>query len=251
MNKATLAALLGMALATAHAQNAKPLSQSELLRTLDGLGTGDPLTKQPLSLDDDPAPRAERNAESDPPKKEKGPTEITSNEATFEQRTHRAVFSGSVVVIDPEFHLTCDKLTALLKHDEKATPGAPKPAVAAAAKPPKPKETPDAEEAKAKPKNGKGGGGLEKATAEGHVVITQEKRDAGGSVTKNVGRGTKAIYEADTGDITLYGMPQVQQGFNTCIATDESTVITLNRDGRMKVIGPHKTVIQSSSESGR
>src|SRR6187402_1156609 len=48
-------------------------------------------------------------------KKPKGQTEITSLEATFDQKTREAVFLGNVIVKDPEFDLKCDRLTAFLK----------------------------------------------------------------------------------------------------------------------------------------
>ena len=79
------------------------------------------------------------------------------------------------------------------------------------------------------------------------MVITQEKLEADGSTTKNVGKSRRATYDAKTGDVVLTGMPSVQQGINLCVAQDESTVMTLNRDGRMRVEGPHKTVIKDSS----
>jgi hypothetical protein len=41
-------------------------------------------------------------------------------------------------------------------------------------------------------------------------------------------------------------MPQVQQGINTCVALDDGTVMTLNREGKMKVNGAHKMVIKDS-----
>src|SRR5688572_28282323 len=52
------------------------------------------------------------NAPADPKaKRAKGPTEITSREAMLENRIHLATFSGEVDVKDPEYNLTCDKLT--------------------------------------------------------------------------------------------------------------------------------------------
>src|SRR5205814_9623910 len=69
-------------------------------------------------------------------KKEKGPTEIDALEATFDQRANEAVFIGDVVVIDPEFNVKCDKLTAHLKGAEKPPAGvAPKPGTPAPAEP--------------------------------------------------------------------------------------------------------------------
>jgi lipopolysaccharide export system protein LptA len=230
----------------AYAQDiSKPLTQSELLNTIDSFATGDPLKKQPLSIGDDkpqkdPAPAT---------KKQKGPTIITAWEATFDQKTHQAVFLKEVVVKDPEFNVNCDKLTAFLKHEEKPAPektvGTPpkspaKPATPRVATPvPKGKDAPESK-----------GGGLEKAIAEAdpgsRVYITQEKVEADGSISRNIGKGTRAEYVSSTGDITLTGMPEVQQGINTCVATDESTYMILNREGRMRVVGPHKTVIKET-----
>lgn len=223
----------------------KPLNERELIRTIDSIGTGDPLTKQPLGIDDDKPKKDEK-----PLKKEKGPTEITAEEATFDNKTHQAVFIGNVVVKDPEFNVTCDRLTAVLKHEEKEPeekPATPNKAT------PRPATPPPATKAEKKDK----GGGLEKAIAEASgdrkVLITQERREEDGKVSINTGRARKVVYEAVTGDITLSGMPSVQQGINTCMALEESTVIILNREGRMRVVGPHKTVIKdtNSADSNR
>ncbi len=93
----------------------------------------------------------------------------------------------------------------------------------------------------------KKGGGLDHAiaitTSDRRVIITQDKVEADGSITHGIGKADKATYDANTGDIVLYGMPDVIQGHDRCIALDPSTVMTLNRDGRMKAVGPHKTII--------
>jgi lipopolysaccharide export system protein LptA len=78
-------------------------------------------------------------------------------------------------------------------------------------------------------------------------VITQDKIEADGSISKNIGKAHRATYNANTGDVVLTGNPSVLQGINLCVALDESTVMTLNRDGRMKVDGPSKIVIKDSS----
>ena len=96
-----------------------------------------------------------------------------------------------------------------------------------------------------------GGGGLERAVAEmnpgGRVEITQDKVDEKGNVTHSVGHGTKADYNAATGDIVLTGRPDVQKGTDLVKATDDSTVITLNRDGHMTTKGPTITIIVSET----
>ncbi len=236
----------------------KPLSEGELLKTIDSIGIGDPLNKQPLSVGEEkPAPARK----ADPPiKKEKGPTEITAKEATFDNKTHIAVFLNEVVVKDPEFNVSCDKLTAYLKHDDK--PIADKPAVPVVKSvnvSGRPQATsvpaPKTERASAtdKPGNPNKGGGLDRAIAEmtdgGQVLITQDKVEADGTISRNIGRGRKAVYEASTGDITLTGMPTVQQGINTCISLEEGTVMVLNREGRMRVNGLHKTVIKDTNSA--
>lgn len=169
--------------------------------------------------------------------KAKGATEIVALEATFDQKAHLAVFTGEVVVTDPAFIVQADKLTAYLKHEEKPAPEvAPTRLVVPNSKP--------------EPKSASKGGGLEKAIAEAdpgkNVTVIQEKEEADGSMSRSIGHGKKVIYDASTGDITLTGRPDVQQGINTCVATDESTIMILNRDGHMKVTGPHKTVIKES-----
>lgn len=243
--------LVAAALASAlplMAQNAdslnKPLSETELLRTIDSLGTGDPARRAPQSARDTRLADARREnrsgggGEEKKPKDGSGPTEITAQEASFDQKANQAVFAGDVIVKNPEFNITCDKLTAFLRNEKTAaaTPaGAVKPAAAPAPAKPAPK--------------GPSTGGLEKVIAEGSVVITQEKLDSEGNVSRSVGRGRRATYEASTGDVILTGRPELQQGINACVATDDSTVITLNREGRMKVTGPSKTVIRDAPEN--
>jgi lipopolysaccharide export system protein LptA len=220
----------------ATAQESKPLSASALEQTLDAIGSSDPITLQPRSIGDDmPVKRA--GAVKGAAKKEKGPTEITAMELNFDQKAHQAIFTRDVVVKDPEFNVTCDKLTAYLKHDD-AKPGDEKPA-------PKPADPPPGNppEKSTKPSRG---GGLDHAVAEGSVVITQDKLESDGTTTRNIGRGRQATYDSNTGNIVLTGMPQVQQGLNTCVALDDGTVMTLNREGKMKVTGAHKMVIKDS-----
>jgi lipopolysaccharide export system protein LptA len=214
---------------------------SALDRTLDAIGSSDPITLQPRSVGDDiPVKRATKPAT----KKEKGPTEITALALDFDQKAHQAIFTQNVVVDDPEFHLTCDKLTAYLKHDDQKPAGDEKPVA-------KPADPPPGNSPGKTPQPGRGGG-LDHAIAEGSVVITQDKLEANGTTTHNVGHGRHATYDANTGDIVLTGNPQVQQGINTCVALDDGTVMTLNREGKMKVNGAHKMVIKDSkSDNGR
>jgi len=191
--------------------------------------------RTPLGYDGTPLARKEKEV-----KKPKGETEITALEATFDQKTREAVFIGDVVVKDPEFTVTCDRLTAFLKQQKNGANAAP-----VAADPP-PTNQPSAAEAK--------GGGLDHAIAEAakgnEVIIQQDKFEADGTITKNIGRSKKATFDSKTGDIVLTGSPSVQQGINLCIAQSEDTVMTLNRNGRMKVEGPHTTKIKDTQSVG-
>lgn len=188
-----------------------PTTESDLLVKLKGITEVEP----------EPAP----SAPSTPAKV----TEITATqEASFDNAKQVAVFLGNVRVTDPQFKLTCKKLTAYLKKAAPATTAAASPAPADSAEP-----------------ADSGGGGLRSAVAEGSVVIVQEKPDAeGGGVTRYVGRSDRAEYDAVTGNMRLIGSPQVQEGINLHIATDPSTVMVLRRDGRtMNTIGPSRTII--------
>jgi hypothetical protein len=192
-------------------------------------------------------------------------TEITAIEATFDQKSNIAVFVKDVVVKDPQFNVECDKLTAYLKKDETSATAAPK-GEAPAAKPvnaplakvtptPTPKGTPGST-AKGTPAPGdptapkKKSSGLDKAvavtTSDRRVRITQDKVEADGSITHGIGLSDRAEYYSSNGDIFLYGMPDVTQGTNRCIATAPETWMKLNRDGRMEAHGPHRTLIVDS-----
>jgi lipopolysaccharide export system protein LptA len=231
-----LAAAVCAAPALAQKPAEAPRPEDELHRQIEAVSGATPTFKglPPRALAV-AVPPAEEAPAKPPVKKEKGPTEIDSLEATFDQKANEAVFIGDVVVTDPEFNVKCDKLTAYLKPAEKAGP-------AAAGTAPKP-GTP----APAEPKKKGGGGGLRRAVAEANagnrVIITQDKPDADGKTQHSVGQGDKATYDAVTGDIVLTGKPQIQQGFNLVIAAEESTVMTLNRDGHMKAKGLTKTII--------
>ncbi len=131
-------------------------------------------------------------------------------EASFNAKEKIAVFNGNVRVQDPQFNLTCDKLTVEMDNEQ---------------------------------------GGLKQAIAEGNVLIVQDKpAENGGKPTRSVGKAKKAIYEVATGDITLLGWPEVRQGINLHRATEFGTRMLLNRDGRLKTFGQSVTLIQDKVE---
>ena len=134
-----------------------------------------------------------------------GRTVIESDDgATFDNVTSSADFIGHVVVRDPQFDLTCERLHVILRPDRK---------------------------------------GLQKVVATGNVVIVQEKRNDRGDLVKSVGKCGKATYDTASGDVTLEEWPQVQQGINNQVATQQNTVMILNAKGRSRTIGPSRTMI--------
>jgi lipopolysaccharide transport protein LptA len=132
-------------------------------------------------------------------------TEITcKNEATFDNTNSIATFDGTVFVKDPQFNLYCDKLVVYLNKERK---------------------------------------GIEHAEAIGHVVVVQENTNDKGETSKSIGRAGKAVFVPATGEATLTDWPQLQQGINNHISTEQTTVMILHRDGQLKTVGGSKTVI--------
>ncbi|MGA1540002.1 MAG: LptA/OstA family protein [Chthoniobacterales bacterium] len=136
-------------------------------------------------------------------------TEISAErEATFNEKENRATFVGGVRVKDPAFLLSSDRLTVFLNRNRS---------------------------------------GIERAVAEGNVVIVQQT-DAGEKGA--VGRARRAEYVPTTGVVTLIGWPEIQQGINRHIAASESTRMILNRDGRATTEGASRTVITDTEGAG-
>lgn len=165
-----------------------------------------------------------RVANSNAPRRSKGATEITANKsAAFDGQKSMAVFIGDVHVVDTQFELTSEKLTAFLS--KQAASSQENASTAKTDKDPK--------------------GGLERVIAEGNVIIVQEHPgEKPGETNRYVAKGAKAEYDAKTQELRLSGWPQIQQGINTHISTSENTVMYLNCNGQMRTEGSSKTVIQ-------
>ncbi|MEY2545109.1 MAG: hypothetical protein QOG48_226 [Verrucomicrobiota bacterium] len=134
-------------------------------------------------------------------------TEIYSDQAFFDSSKNMGIFTGHVKVTDPRFNLQSDKLTVFVTKGENQ--------------------------------------GLERAVAEGNVGVVRDRPDPnGGPPTRAVGRSEKANYLASTGDVELTGMPRVQQGLNTHIATSPETVMVINQNGQLTTHGPSRTEIR-------
>lgn len=155
-----------------------------------------------------PAPNKSPGIAGDLTKTE-GPvtTEIYSDQAFFDSNKSMGIFTGHVKVTDPRFNLQSDKLTVFISKGENQ--------------------------------------GLERGVAEGNVAVVRDRPDPdGGPPTRAVGRSEKANYVAATGDVELTGMPRVQQGLNTHIATSPETVMVINQNGQLTTHGPSRTEIR-------
>jgi len=138
-------------------------------------------------------------------------TEITaSKEATFDNKSSIAEFTGDVVVHDPQFTLTCDRLKVTLSKNRK---------------------------------------GMEIAEATGHVIIIQENTDSKGQANKAIGHAGAATYVPASGEVTLRIWCSIQQGINNQVATEESTVMILNRNGTSRTKGGSKTMITDTGST--
>ena len=83
----------------------------------------------------------------------------------------------------------------------------------------------------------------------GQVVITQDKVEADGTVTHSTGKADRADYNAITGDITLIGWPEVRQGLSSTVATEEGTILILNRAGVMRAKGRTKSLLVDAEKN--
>jgi hypothetical protein len=74
------------------------------------------------------------------------------------------------------------------------------------------------------------------------VTITQEKLDGDGKKQSYFGKARRAVFDPDKKTCVLYGWPRIAQSGDESterevIATQESTVITLDQAGMIKVDG--------------
>jgi len=140
--------------------------------------------------------------------------------AWFDDTSNTVEFFGKVVVHDPQFTLTCDRLNVVMNKNRQ---------------------------------------GLQLVTATGNVNIEQQGTNESGEKVMSVGKAGMAIYEPATGDITLKALPksppeqwaQVRQGKNFQVATEEGTVMILNSKGTFRTKGQTRTMILDAVEKGK
>ncbi|MFI0347295.1 MAG: LptA/OstA family protein [Chthoniobacterales bacterium] len=131
--------------------------------------------------------------------------------ARFDDNSNTIEFVGKVVVRDPQFTLFCDKLTVVLNKNRQ---------------------------------------GLKLVTATGNVIVEQENINEQGVPVKSIGKAGEAVYEPATGDVALKIWPQMQQGMNYQVATEEKTVMILNNKGTSHTIGQSRVMIIDQDKTG-
>lgn len=195
-------------------------------------GISDPVERLGLDISRIDASLPSAPVAEKPVKRPKGPTEITAHDALFDSHDYLATFNNEVRVTDPEFGLSCDRLTVNMK--KPAPQGAAKPAANPAAK-------------------GDANSGIEKAVAEGNVIITQDKKEAGREPEQYEGRGKRAIFDNKTGTLTLYGRPRIAQSvkgvmLKEIVTLEEGAIITLHRSGKIEVKGLFKSTLHDAAD---
>lgn len=126
------------------------------------------------------------------------------NGGWFDDATNSLAFKGNVVVHDPQFNLFCDQLYAMMNPHRQ---------------------------------------GLQKLIATGHVIIEQNNLNEEGDLVKTIARAGEATYDPTTGDLILKYWPQIQQGSNCQVATEEATMMILNNKGTSRTIGQSRIMV--------
>ncbi len=222
-----------------------------------GMSGGDPFPAPPTSSDVAPSPEPSADNKKPGAPQTTGSTTIDSMAMDYDEKTRIVIFTGDnygVTVVDPQFTINCNKVTAYLRQPGESTPGAsPKGKAAASPKlgvPHTPAPKPAASPSSAAPKQSSFKRAVAEGTRDQPVVIVQDKPASPGQEAQHsVGIAEKADYNADTGDIKLTGWPRVTQGINTQIATSSSTYMIMNKNGgKMHTFGPSHSVFEQDNQ---
>ncbi len=205
-----------------------------------GLAQTPPSVSLPAASLEQPAASPETPADATPAAT--NDTDIYAQQgATFGAKDRIAVFNGDVRVRDSRFNLDCAKLTAYLN---KGSAGgvAPSPAPT-----PPPVSSPAA-----KAGDPDHDSGIDHAVAEGQVIIIQKRAStkAGEEEKVTIAHCDRAEYDSKTGDMTLRGMPKVEQNGDSHEALSSSTYMILHRDNSLETHGPSRThIVQRAKDN--
>lgn len=178
------------------------------------------------------------------PSKATAPPEHTTIDcqgaAFFDSKQGMGVFTDDVVVVHPQFHITCDVLEVYMKKEKMEADKKAGAADGVLAPPPgKTASQLLAEDASSTPATApdpaQEDSGIETAIAKGRKVVINKKSDTG---ELQVGICRHATYVGATGDIVMRDYPQVQRGLRTVRGTAPSTILTLKQNGELVTSGP-------------
>lgn len=167
---------------------------------------------------------------------------ITADTNFFDPSNSISVFQGNVKAKHPDFDIDCEELEIHMKKSEKKAASGPAAPTTAAIDPTK---TPPPTAPVADPAPAEAQSGIEKAIAKGPMVTIIQKAPDGST---KIGKGRHVTYDGKTGDITLRGMPQIQDGYNMIIATSADTVLVITADSKIRTMGPHETRLVQADE---
>ncbi len=193
----------------------------------------------PVAQRPGPQPEPVRGTEFAP--RSRGETVRVNAEGSgfFDADENKATFTDNVRVVHPSFNLTADQLEVFLEDNRPAETDDPAAtnldsAVAGGSSP-----QADGE-----------GGGIRLAIARGRRVVIHRLSDEGELM---VAICRHATFDGRTREMTLRDWPQVQRGVNLIRATEQSAVIVLTEDGRLRTQGGTRTelVRGADEDAGR
>lgn len=160
-----------------------------------------------LAAADVPAPKPPAPRYTPQAAPAKAGMQVTSQRSVMDDKAHRVVFSGDVVVKDTSFHMECDKLEIHLYADGEEPPA----------------------------KEGGQSSSVKKAIATGGMVVIERKNEKGET---EIAKSTMAVFDSVTNETVLTGgPPMLQQGSTTIEMLDPSGKIFLNENGQNRTEG--------------
>ena len=66
---------------------------------------------------------------------------------------------------------------------------------------------------------------------------------------RSIGRAERVVYTANDGNVELTGMPRVQNGLNSHMATSPETVMLINQSGQLTTKGPSRTELRQEPKT--
>lgn len=225
------------------ADDQEPPADAPVARALpvEGPQAGDESVSAPAGLapDQRPGPRPEPLRGTDFAPRERGETVRVTADGSgfFDADENKATFTDNVRVVHPSFNLVADQLDVYLEDNQAAVGnGEGAPAIDSAVT--------GAAEADGET------GGIRLAIARGRRVVVHRLSDEGELM---VATCRHATFDGRTREMTLRDWPQVQKGVNLMRATEQSTVIVLTEDGRIRTQGGTRTelVRGADEDAGR